>query len=309
MTKKIGVLRGTENSFPEALIARINEEFDGSEVVAEQVTLDAVRLDSEPAYDVILDRVSHDVPFYRSYLKWAALQGVAVINNPFWASADDTFIDATLARALGITVPKSVILPHKHRPARTEAATFRNLRFPIDWTAVFSSVGFPAVMQAHDAAGRRGATLVHSPEQLFAVYDASGTACMMVREAVTYESTFRCTCIGRRDVLVMRTDPGAPAGRSHVDVPQDKIPATLKRRLERDTKTLCKALGTDLNAVEFGVRTAGRWSSTSRAGCRTPTPHRSARRASRGSSGPPRRSSSRRHSRRSARCSGTPTAC
>jgi len=253
MTKKIGVLRGTENAFPEALIARINEEYDGSEVAAEHVTLDAVCLEGESGYDVILDRVSHDVPFYRSFLKWAALHGTTVVNNPFWASADDAFVDATAAAALGLTVPKSVILPHKHRPAQTEASTFRNLRFPVDWPAVFSCVGFPAVLKAHNG-GRRSVTLVHSPEQFFAAYDASGTACMMIQEAVTYESYFRCTCIGRSDVHVMRYNPEAPVGRRTLDVPQDKLPAPLKRRLERDTKTLCRALGTDMNTVELAVR-------------------------------------------------------
>ena len=254
MTKKIGVLRGVENSFPEALLARINEEYASSGVTAEFVAIDAVRLGGEVAYDVILDRVSHDVPFYRSFLKWAALRGVTVVNNPFWASADDAFVDAAIVHGLSLAAPKTAILPHKQRPPFTEAGTFRNLRFPVDWPGVFAHIGFPAVLKTHDGAGRRGATVVHSVEQFFAAYDASGAACMMLQEVVPSEATFRCACIGRSDVLVMRFNPAAPAGRHYLDVPAEKLPATLKRRLERDTKAICKALGTDVNVVEFAVQ-------------------------------------------------------
>ena len=155
---------------------------------------------------------------------------------------------------LSLAAPKTAILPHKQRPPFTEAATFRNLRFPVDWPAVFAEVGFPAFLKAHDGGRRRAVTLVHSPEHFFAVYDASGTACMMLQEAVAYDAYFRCACIGRSDVLIMRYNPAAPAGRHYLDVPAEKIPLALKRRLERDTKTLCKALGYDLNVVEFAVR-------------------------------------------------------
>jgi hypothetical protein len=57
-------------------------------------------------YAVIIDRISQDVPFYRAYLKNAALTGTAVINNPFWWSADDKFFNNCLADVLGVTTSK-----------------------------------------------------------------------------------------------------------------------------------------------------------------------------------------------------------
>ena len=68
-------------------------------------------------YAVIVDRISHDMPFYRSYLKNAVLTGTEVINNPFWWSADDKFFNYALAtEALGVAVPRTALLPHKIYP-------------------------------------------------------------------------------------------------------------------------------------------------------------------------------------------------
>ena len=56
-------------------------------------------------YDLILDRISHEVPFYRTYLKCAAASGVQIVNNPIWWSADDKFFDNLVAKAAGVAVP------------------------------------------------------------------------------------------------------------------------------------------------------------------------------------------------------------
>ena len=103
--KKIGVLFGMENRFPGALVERINSmELDGySRGVCE---VGGVRLDKPPGYSVIVDRISHDIPFYRAFLKHAALHGTVIINNPFWWSADDKFFNYSLAEKLGVAVPR-----------------------------------------------------------------------------------------------------------------------------------------------------------------------------------------------------------
>lgn len=89
--KKIGILRGMETTFPDGIIPHINENYGDQGVHAEYIKLDAIRMDGDPEYAVILDRISHEVPFYRSYLKWAALKGTYVVNNPFWAARGRDF--------------------------------------------------------------------------------------------------------------------------------------------------------------------------------------------------------------------------
>lgn len=253
--KKIGVLRGMETTFPEGLIHHINETYGDQGIVAEFIALDSVVMDGDPGYEVILDRISHEVPFYRSYLKWAAIKGTYVVNNPFWWSADDKFIDNIIAQQAGVAVPKTVILPHKERPQNTEATTFRNLKYPIGWSDLFEYIGFPAFLKPHDGGGWRGVTKVNNADEFFAAYDESGTDCMMLQEAIEFEDYFRCYGIGQKDVRVMRYNPGADNAQTrYTEVNQDPIDPALLARVERDVLALCKALGYDMNTVEFAVR-------------------------------------------------------
>jgi hypothetical protein len=68
VVKKIGVMFGMENTFPYALVDRINE-LGVPDIQAEVLQLGGVKLAEPSGYDVIVDRISHDMPFYRAYLK------------------------------------------------------------------------------------------------------------------------------------------------------------------------------------------------------------------------------------------------
>src|SRR5688572_20269329 len=101
--KKIGVLFGQERSFPMAFIERVNGKgIDG--ITAEPVRIDKVIQGDKAGYAVIIDRISQDVPFYRAWLKNAALTGTAVINNPFWWSADDKYFNNCLMTQIGVPI-------------------------------------------------------------------------------------------------------------------------------------------------------------------------------------------------------------
>jgi len=110
MVRKVGLLVGREWSWPPAFIDRVAQRNAGVEV--EFVQLDATRMDEPCPYAVLVDRISHEVPYYRSYLKYAVLQGVTVINNPFMWTADDKFFGATLATKLGVASPRTAALPN-----------------------------------------------------------------------------------------------------------------------------------------------------------------------------------------------------
>jgi glutathione synthase/RimK-type ligase-like ATP-grasp enzyme len=128
--KKIGVLHGMERSFPDAFVERINK--DGiKDIKAEHVVIDMVSQAEPTDYAVIIDRISQDVPFYRAYLKNAAISGTAVINNPFWWSADEKFFNNALAVKLGVPVPKTVFLPSHERPTDTGRELFQQSEISI----------------------------------------------------------------------------------------------------------------------------------------------------------------------------------
>src|ERR1700758_3097992 len=143
---KIGVLYGMEESFPPAFVDRINAMHVAG-ITAEHLRVGDVRMAVPSGYGVIIDRISHDIPFYRSYLKNAVLTGTKVINNPFWWSADDKFFNYALASKLGVAVPATVLLPHKKHPPGTTDKSMRNLTYPIDWDGIFNHVGFPSFLK------------------------------------------------------------------------------------------------------------------------------------------------------------------
>src|SRR5258708_36151806 len=115
MMKKIGVMFGMENTFPPVLVEKINS-MKVDDVKAEFVKLGGVKMADPSGYRVIIDRISQDIPFYRAYLKNAALSGTIVINNPFWWSADDKFFNYPLSPKLGVGIPPPGSLPRHKRP-------------------------------------------------------------------------------------------------------------------------------------------------------------------------------------------------
>jgi glutathione synthase/RimK-type ligase-like ATP-grasp enzyme len=112
-------------------------------VTAEFVQTGAARMAEPCGYDVVVDRISHDIPFYRAWLKNAALSGTRIINNPFWWSADDKFFNYALATRLGVAIPPTVVIPHKEHPAGTTDRSMRNLHYPLDWEGIFSTSASP----------------------------------------------------------------------------------------------------------------------------------------------------------------------
>jgi len=249
--KKIGVLFGMENTFPAALVERING-MGVADVSAEFVNTGAAWMAEPCGYDVVIDRISHDIPFYRAWLKNAVLTGTRVINNPFWWSADDKFFNYALAQKLGVAVPPTVALPHKEHPTGTTDRSMRNLHYPLDWAGIFKYIGFPAFLKPFDGGGWRDVHKVDSPEEFFKAYDQTRDLCMTLQRGVNFKEYFRCYVVGQEKVHIMPYDPRQPFHERYVKNPPAYDQALLDR-VERDCVTLCRALGYDLNTVEFAV--------------------------------------------------------
>jgi hypothetical protein len=236
------------------MIESINER-GGGDVVAEFVKLGGVRLDWPRQYDLIIDRISHEVPFYRAFLKRAALEGTVVINNPFWWSADDKFFNYSLAAKLGVAVPKTVLLPQKDYIQGITSDSLRNLEFPLDWQGVADHVGFPAILKPFDGGGWKNVSRVNDLEELWRVYDTTGTLCMTLQEMIEWDKFVRCYCIGQQDVLIMPYDPRKPylSGEQYIHDP-GYLTGDEAARVAQDVLTLNRALGYDINTVEFAIK-------------------------------------------------------
>jgi hypothetical protein len=252
--KKVGILCGREQSFPANLIKTINERGNG-EVLAEMMIVGGIREEEARRYDVIVDRISHEVPYYRGMLKRMALEGTYVINNPFWWSADDKFFNFSLAKKIGVAVPKTVLLPQHSYVKDITDESLRNLEFPIDWAGIVDYVGFPSFLKPFDGGGWKNVSKVHSLEELFTEFNQSGTLCMTLQEGIEFDQFVRCYCVGQEEVLIMPYDPSKPylSGMQYVKV-ENYLSPELHARVEKDVKTLCTALGYDLNTVEFAIK-------------------------------------------------------
>ena len=254
--KKIGILFGQEDTFPWAFIDRVNEKIKAQgikDMMAEAVSIDTVEQAKSDEYAVIIDRISQDVPFYRAYLKNAAITGTAVINNPFWWSADEKFFNNALAESIGVPVPKTFILPSSHRPPDTDENSFRNMKFPFDWEKMFKTIGFPAYMKPHDGGGWKSVYRVESPEDLWEKHGETENLVMMLQEEINFTEYFRCYALGTDKVHIMQYEPRNPHHLRYV-LDGDPVDKKILDLVEKYCVKLNKALGYDFNTVEFAIR-------------------------------------------------------
>lgn len=248
MTLKVGLLVGREWSFPPAFIEEVNERDAG--VTAEYVKLGGTRMDEPNPYAVIIDRISHEVPYYRSYLKNAVLQGVRVVNNPFMWTADDKYFEASLATKLGVASPKTFVLPNKeYVPGIVHPDSLRNLDM-VDWDGIIDYVGLPCVLKDAHGGGWKDVYICETKEELIHHYDQSGLLTMVVQEFIHWEHYVRCMCLGQSEVLPMKYDPRE---RKYY-VEHEHLTPELGERIVEDSLRLVQALGYDMNTVEWAIQ-------------------------------------------------------
>lgn len=248
MTLKVGIFVGREWSFPPAFIEEVNNRNEG--VIAEYVKIGGTMMDEPCPYAVIIDRISHEVPYYRSYLKNAVLQGTRVVNNPFMWTSDDKFFEASLATKLGIASPKTVALPNKdYVPGIVHPDSLRNLEI-VDWDAILDYIGLPCVLKDAHGGGWKEVYICNTKEELWQNYDQTGLLTMVLQEFIEWDHYVRCMCLGQEKVLPMKYDPHE---RKYV-VDHEHLSPELGQRIVDDSLTLVRALGYDMNTVEWAVR-------------------------------------------------------
>jgi hypothetical protein len=249
VTAKVGLLVGREWSWPTAFLEELNRRND--DVTAQFIKLGGTAMDEPCPYAVIIDRISHEVPYYRSYVKKAVLQGVRVVNNPFMWTADDKFFEATLATKLGVAHPKTLVLPNKdYVPGIVHCESLRNLMYPLDWQGIVDYVGLPCVLKDAHGGGWRCVHICGSLGELLRHYNESGLLTMIVQEFIEWEQYVRCLCIGQDEVLPMKYDP---RGRRYI-VDHQHLSPVLGKRIVEDSLKLVRALDYDMNSVEWAVK-------------------------------------------------------
>jgi hypothetical protein len=249
MTVKVGLIVGREWSFPPAFLEEVNRRDEGVE--AEYVKLGGTSMDEPVPYAVIVDRISHEVPYYRVYLKYAVLQGVTVINNPFMWTSDDKFFEAALATRLGVASPKTIALPNKdYIEGIIHHESLRNLVYPLDWQGIVDYVGMPCVLKDAHGGGWKDVYICHSLDELLSNYDCFGLRTAIVQEYIAWEQYVRCICLGQDEIMPIKYDPRER--KYHVE--HQFLTPELGRRVVEDSRTLMRALGYDMNSCEWAIR-------------------------------------------------------
>ena len=249
--KKIGILYGKERSFPDAFIDRVNSKNIGG-IIAEPVRIEKA-LQAEPTgYAVIIDRISQDVPFYRTWLKNEAVTGTAVINNPFWWSADDKYFNNCLMTKIGVPVPRTAIIPSRDLPSDTSDDSFNNLAYPMDWDSIFSYVRFPAYMKPFAGGGWKNVYRLRNADDFFDKHSETGQLVMLLQEEIVFDEYYRCYCIGGKHIRIMPYEPRNP---HHLRYVADFKPSPERlKQMEDIVFKINYYLGYDFNTVELALR-------------------------------------------------------
>ena len=249
---KIGLLCGREYSFPPAFIDRVNTIGRSHGITAELATLTGTKMGEPSEYKVIVDRISHEVEYFRAYLKHAVLEGTYVINNPFWWTADDKFFNYAVAQRLGVAVPKTVVLPQKAYPADIDLTpeSLKNLGYPIDWDGLLDYVGRPAILKPYSGGGWKHVYKVENRQELLEAYDRTAPYCMTLQQFINFDHYVRCFTFGKTDITPVAYDPRE---RRYL-VEHEYLPADVGARVVRDAQLINLALGYEMNTIEFAVK-------------------------------------------------------
>jgi hypothetical protein len=251
-TMRVGLLVGREYSFPPAFIDAVNAAGAPHGISAEMVRFSGTKMDDPARYRVIVDRISHEVEYYRGALKHAVLQGTYVINNPFWWTADDKYFNYSVMAKLGCAIPKTVLLPQKGYPKDIDltSESLRNLQYPLDWDALLDYVGRPAILKPYSGGGWKHVYKVNDKQELLEAYDITAPYCMTLQEFIDFDLYVRCFTFGKTDITPVAYDPRA---RRYL-VDHNYLSSELGGRVVRDAQTINQALGYEMNTIEFAMR-------------------------------------------------------
>ncbi len=246
--KRIGLIVGREKDWPGAFMKEIETRAQG--LRAEMVKLGGTFMDDDCPYAVIIDRMSQIIPYFRTYVKYAAMHGSYIINDPFVWSSDSRFFGTALANRLGLKSPKTIVLPNKDIATHVVPDSFRNLEYPMDWEGIINYVGVPAMFKETRSGGRRLSFYVHSVEDLIQNYDESGTRTMMIQEIVNDGEHIHSFVIGQENVLTLRYSHDE---NRYYDS-DSYLNRELKEQVRNSTIALTQAYGYDINMIEYILR-------------------------------------------------------
>jgi len=250
--KKIGLLFGIDTKFPLDMLDNINSS-GINDVVADEVKIGIMTTELDNSYNVIFDRISDYVPFYKTFLRRARQSGVTVISNCFSNCADDIFNQFVISNGLGIKTPKIALLPSKWLPKNTTPEAMRNLIYPLNWSELFDYVSFPAILRSNNTSSTLHDFKVYNTSEFHSAYELTGANTMILQESIPYDNYFVAFIIGKKFVKIANYSPNKPL---HLRFSNE--PANISKNQQKRIEEICRLYSTEtdfnFNAIEFGIK-------------------------------------------------------
>ncbi len=251
--KRIGFL-SLDEPFSAAVVEAVNERKVRG-IKAEHISPEVISSESSSGCVLIVDRISHLLPFFRSYLRYEVLNGVCVVNNPFRDYSQDKFFACSLASELGLKTPKTLCLPPFEFPVGLSDIDLRHTATSINIDFILSSISFPAVLKPNCGFGGRNVSRIDAPQEFLKAYSGSKDEVMLLQEFIDYDRYVRCLVIGKEDVLLIKYDPRVPfGGRQYIAAEPAYLPGSLRSKIEDSCRAISGALDYDVNTVEFAIK-------------------------------------------------------
>lgn len=216
ITKKIGLLLGDEEDWPnafEALVQRFGSTIqygkDVYQAQVERIRIHPFNLRDTTSYHLVIDRLAYWHYNPREWLKKAALMnGVYLLNNPFTFQSMEKHSAYCAMIRLGLNIPDTWLIPPKSGPDtqkyRVTAAKYHDM---FDLPAIAQKIGYPLYMKPFDGGGWRGVSRVNDEQELMRAYDSSGQMMMHLQAGLdNYEVFVRSLAIGPQ-VISLKYDP------------------------------------------------------------------------------------------------------
>ncbi len=250
--KKIGFLTGLDSELTFDLMENINSK-GLTNIKAELIKTGGLTLNQKFDYNLILDRVSHDVPYFISYLKAASEQGVKILNYEVINSPEDYYLLYYKLDKLKINIPRTVILPSKNHPAGTNAEFMKNFIYPLNWEEIFDYVGFPAYIKPNRYNIFAKSHIIYNPREFFSIYDLTGSEVMLLQEFIKYDEYYRIYNIGKNQQRIMKYDPNLQL-KFRFEDGIAKIDKTLEKIIKTTALKINNAFKVEFNAIEIAIK-------------------------------------------------------
>ena len=244
----VGILESRNDRFMNDIVLQLDS------IPVEFMSLAAEVAPIERGYRVVVDRLSFCDPFLKEVVKSLSLSGTYVINNPFAASATNKILDMRLGGDLGLTFPKTIVLPD-----RTAIEEADGLVIQPDLHRVAEELGFPCVLKPYDGYAWEDVYVVRSADELQNLYlSLSSRRVLLAQQLIKFMSYFRVFCFDKRDILFIKWIPKPFSMGHYLYYDPDSI-GEAKQRLTSLTIQLNQALDLDVNVLEWCVDEEGKW--------------------------------------------------